>query len=107
MQTSVAVSCMEAEYMAACAATQEALWQARLLEQMGICIDLPFKIYEDNKSDIMFTDQPRDHRTTKLIDTRKGFAHVAQNQGIFKMVFVSTAEQLADGMTKALPYPTL
>ena len=45
MQTSVALSSMEAEYMAASAATQEAMWQARLLEQMGMRIDLPIKLY--------------------------------------------------------------
>ena len=61
MQTSVALSIMEAEYMAASAATQEAMWQARLLEQMGMRIDLPIKLYEDNKSTIMFTDHPGDH----------------------------------------------
>ena len=44
MQTSVALSSMEAEYMAASAATQEAMWQARLLEQMGMRIDLPIKL---------------------------------------------------------------
>ena len=107
MQTSVALSSMEAEYMAASAATQEAMWQARLLEQMGMRVDLPIKLYEDNKSIIMFTDHPGDHRTTKHIDTRKEIARDAQNQGIIEMVFVPTAEQLADGMTKALPYPTL
>ena len=94
MQTSVALSSMEAEYMAASAATQEAMWQARLLEQMGMRIDLPIKLYEDNKSTILFTD----HRIE--------FARGAQNLGIIEMVFVPTAEQLADGMTKALPYPT-
>ena len=35
MQTSVALSSMEAEYMAASAATQEAMWQARLLVTDG------------------------------------------------------------------------
>ena len=54
MQTSVALSSMEAEYMAASAATHEAMWQARLLEQMGMRADLPIKLYEDNKSAIMF-----------------------------------------------------
>ena len=49
MQTSVALSSMEAEYMAASAATQEAMWQARLLEQMGMRVDLPIKLYEDKK----------------------------------------------------------
>jgi hypothetical protein len=28
-------------------------------------------LYEDNKSAIMFTDHPEDHRNTKHIDTRK------------------------------------
>ena len=98
MQTSVALSSMEAEYMAASAASQEAMWQARLLEQMGMRVDLPIKLYEDNKSVIMFTDYPGDHRNTKHIDTRKEFARDAQNQGIIEMVFVPTAEQLADGI---------
>ena len=40
MQTTVALSSMEAEYMAASAATQEALWQARLLQQLGMRIEL-------------------------------------------------------------------
>ena len=71
MQTTVALSSMEAEYMAASAATQEAMWQARLLEQMGMRVDLPIKLYEDNKSAIMFADHPGDHRNTKHIDTRK------------------------------------
>ena len=97
---------MEAEYMAASAATQEAMWRARILEQMGMRVDLPIKLNEDNKSAIMFTDHPGDHRNTKHIDTRKEFARDAQTKGITELVFVPTEEQLADGMTKALPYPT-
>ena len=31
------------------------------------------------------------------------FAREAQNNGFTKLVYVPTAEQLADGMTKALP----
>jgi hypothetical protein len=64
--------------MAASAATQEAMWQARLLEQMGMRVDLPIKLYEDNKLAIMFADHPGDHRNTKHIDTRKEFAREAQ-----------------------------
>ena len=69
LQTSVALSSMEAEYMAASAATQEAMWQARLLEQLGMRVELPIVLYEDNKSVIMFADHPGDHRTTKHIVT--------------------------------------
>ena len=66
-------------------------------------IKLLIKLYEDNKSAIMFADQPGDHRTMKHIDTRTKFAREAQNNGYTKLVYVPTAEQLADGMTKALP----
>ena len=103
MQSSVALSSMKAEYMAASAATQEALWQTRLLQQLGMRLELPITLYEDNKSAILFSDHPGDHRTTKHIDTRKEFARDAVNKGLIKLVYVPTAEQLADGMTKALP----
>jgi hypothetical protein len=77
MKTTVALSSMEDEYMAACAVTQEALWQARLLQQLGMRVDLPINLYEDNKSAIMFGDHPGDHRTTKHIDTKVNFAREA------------------------------
>ena len=89
--------------MAASAATQEALWQARLLQQLGMRVDLSITLYEDNKSAITFVDHPGDHRTTKHIDTKVNFAREAQTNGFFKLVYAPTAEQLADGMTKALP----
>ena len=63
---------MEAEYMAA---TQKALWQARILQQLG-----------------------------EHIDTKTNFAREAQTNAFIKLVYVPTAEQLADGMTKALPF---
>jgi hypothetical protein len=34
------------------------------------------------------------------------FSRDAHNKDIIDLVFVPTAEQLADGMTKALPYST-
>ena len=36
MQTSVALSGMKSEYVAASAAAQEALWRNRLLQQLGL-----------------------------------------------------------------------
>jgi hypothetical protein len=104
MQSTVALSSMEAEYMAASTATPEALWKARLLQQLGMRIELPIILYEDNKSAIMFAHHSGDHRTTKHIDTKINFAREAQKNGYIKLVYVPTAEQLADGMTKALPF---
>ena len=99
MQTTVALSSMEAEYMAASAATNEALWQARILHKLGMRVNLPITLYEDNKSAIMFADHPGDNRTTKHSDTKVNFAHERQTNEFVKLVYVPTTEQLADGMT--------
>ena len=46
----------------------------------------------------MITDHPGDHRTlNKVILDRKEFARGAFNKGTIELVFVPTAEQLADG----------
>jgi hypothetical protein len=62
MQTSVALSSVELEYMAASAAAQEALWLNRLLQQLGLRTPTPTVLYEDNKASILFADLPGDHR---------------------------------------------
>jgi hypothetical protein len=46
-------TCMEAQYLAASAATQETLWQACLIQPLGMRIELPIIQYEDNKSAII------------------------------------------------------
>ena len=96
LQTSVALSSMEAEYMATTAATQEALWQTRLLQQLGMRVTLPVVLFEDNKSAILFSDHPGDHRTTKHIITRKEFTRDHVKKGDIKLEFVATQDQLAD-----------
>ena len=95
---------MEAEYMATTAATQEALWQTRLLQQLGMRVTLPVVLFEDNKSAILFSDHPGDHRTTKHISTRKEFTRDHVKKGDIKLEFVATQDQLADAMTKPLQF---
>ena len=67
-QSTVALSTMEAEYMAAAAATQEAFWLRFLLEEMGLNVSTPIVQKEDNKACISFSDHPGEHRNSKHID---------------------------------------
>ena len=106
MQTSVALSSMESEYMAASAAAQEALWLNRLLQQLGLRTPTPTVLYEDNKAAILFADHPGDHRRSKHIDTRRHFVRETVVNGEISLVYIPTAEQQADGLTKALPIQT-
>ena len=73
MKTSVALSIMESEYMAASEEAQEALWLNRLLQQLGLRTSIPTVLYEDNKAAILFADHPGEHRRSKDIDTRRHY----------------------------------
>jgi len=105
-QKSVALSTMEAEYMAACAATQEAMWLRMLLHDLGMGADEPMALNEDNQSYIAFAKSHGDHRRSKHIDVRYHFVNekIAEKQIVMK--HVATEFQLADMLTKALPPPT-
>ena len=59
-------------------------------------VDVPITLFEDNKLAIIFADHPGDHRTTKHIDTKVNFAREAQTNGFIKLVYLLTAEHLAD-----------
>ena len=49
-QTSVALSTIEAEYMALAADTQEALWQKMVLQELEVEVSGPVAIREDNNA---------------------------------------------------------
>ena len=101
-QTTVALSSMEAEYMAACAATQESLWLAMLLEQMGIEVSKPIVLKEDNQACIDFSKNPGNHKRSKHIDCRYHFVRERVASGDIVLQWIPTTEQIADIFTKAL-----
>ena len=57
-QTSVALSSMEAEYMALCAATQEAMWLKMIMTDFDKNYHDHIIIHEDNQSCIEYTKNP-------------------------------------------------
>ena len=101
-QVSVALSSMEAEYMAACAAAQEALWLRMLLADLGVDIVKPISLKEDNQAAIAFSKNPGDHKRSKHIDIRYHFVREKVASGEFTLDYISTDRQLADIFTKAL-----
>ena len=106
MQTSVALSSIESDFVAASAAAQEPLWLNRLLQQLGLRTSTLTVLYEDNKAAILFADHPGDHRQSKHIDTRRHFVRETVVNDEIALVYFTTAEHQADGLTKALPLQT-
>jgi len=101
-QTSVALSSMEAENMSACAASQEALWLLRLLQEFGCKFSGPVTILEDNEACIAFSKNPGNHDRTKHIDRKYHFVREQVEAGNIILQKIHTSENLADLFTKPL-----
>ena len=102
----MALSSCESEYMAACCATQEALWLRYILEEIGISMQTPLVLYEDNQAAIKFSKNQGQHRRTKHVDLRYHFVRERVNAGDIVLEYISTHNQLADILTKALDLST-
>ncbi|KAK4384933.1 Retrovirus-related Pol polyprotein from transposon TNT 1-94, partial [Sesamum angolense] len=102
-QATVAQSSAEAEYIAAAATSNQAIWLRRILEDIGEKQEEPTTIYCDNKSAIAITKNPVQHSRTKHIDIKYHSLREATTRGEIELKYYSTEEQLADIFTKALP----
>jgi len=104
-QPSVALSTMESEFMAACAAAQEAVWLRQLLLEFTCKIFRPIIIFEDNQACIDYTKNSTNHPRTKHIDTKYHFIRDLVEQEIITLVPVKSADNIADILTKPLQSP--
>ena len=101
-QRVVALSSCEAEYVAATNAATQGIWLARLLgELLGKqpkAIEL--KVY--SKSALALAKNPVFHEHSKHIDLRYHFIRDCLEEGSINASFITTMDQLADILTKAL-----
>ena len=101
-QSSVALSTVEAEYMALSVATQEAIWLRQLQEALGVTESGPTLIHEDNQGAISMAKNPVLHKRTKHVQIRFHFVREAVEQGTIMLEHCRTTEMLADSFTKVL-----
>jgi hypothetical protein len=102
-QKSVALSTMEAEYMALADAIKEIMWVRGLLKSMGYTMDEPTIIYEDNNACIELARDPKHRERAKHIDVRYHFIRDLISKKVVRIERCNSEMQLADGLTKALP----
>lgn len=101
-QKVVALSSCEAEYVAASTAACQAVWLAGLLQEIMGTLVTPPRLKVDNKSAIALTKNPVHHDRSKHIQTRFHFIRECVETGKIDIEFASSAEQLADILTKPL-----
>lgn len=103
LQPTVAASTCEAEYMAASAATKEALWLNKLLTDFRID-SAPVLIFGDNQGALSLIRNPVTSTRSKHIDVQHHFVRERVARGEIDFQYCATDRQVADVFTKALPF---
>lgn len=105
LQKVQALSTCEAEYVAACETTKQAIWMRQLVASLGCTISKPITIYCDNQGTIKMIENAEVSTRNKHIDLRHHFIRDRQEDKIIKLVYIESEEQAADFMTKPLHGP--
>jgi len=106
-QKTVALSSCEAEFMAATSAARQALWLRNLLSEITEERPRAVTLYVDNNSARALMNNPMFHGRSKYIDIKYHFIRQCVERGQIIVKRVSTDEQKADALTKALPVAKL
>ena len=104
-QLTVSLFSCEAEYVAQTQATKETIWLQSLLSQLLKDEEEPTAtvIFGDNQGAIALAKNPQFHSRTKHIAIQHHFVREKQAEGKVDLQYVPTEQQVADGLTKALP----
>ena len=83
------------------------LWLKMLLEELGLTMELPLKIYCDNIVVINISHNPIHHNRTKHVEVDRHFIKEKIDKGIICVSYFPTTNQKADILTKGLFKPVL
>lgn len=104
-QTTVSRSSAEVEYRSLAAAVNEIQWLSYLLEDLHICSIKNASLYCDNNSTVAIAENFVFHERTKYIEIDCHIVRQKVNEGLIKLLSVSSKNQIADKFTKPLPHP--
>ena len=103
-QPTVALSTCEAEYMALCETTQEALYLKQFLQDLDEKVNFePIHLYGDNQGSLALSKNPSNHSRTKHIDVKYHFIRDCYADRVIDIHHVPTNDNAADAFTKSLP----
>jgi hypothetical protein len=98
----VAQSTAEAEFIAATAAVNQAMWLRKILSDLHLDHKEATKIFVDNQAAIAISHNPVFHGKTKHFNIKLFFLREVQKDGVITLVYCKTEEQNADILTKPL-----
>jgi hypothetical protein len=104
-QSVVAFSTAEAEYIALSEGAREATWLRRVGHDLGVTSPWPIPIHLDNQAALSLGGSGADSSRTKHIDVHCHFVRQQVAREVLRLVYIPTAENPADLLTKPLPKP--
>src|SRR6202522_1703715 len=104
-QPTIALSSMEAEYMAESLATWQIIWLRSFTAELGIPYSRPTILNVDNQGAINYSINAINHSRTKHIDIQHHFVREKLVSNEIEIQYCATENNLADLFTKALPKP--
>ena len=102
-QHTVTLSSTEVECMALTECVKHAQWTLSLLNQLNFNFNLPIKLYTDSLGACMIASNSVYHKCTKHIDIKYHYIRDVISWVNVNVGTVSTRENIADLLTKALP----
>jgi hypothetical protein len=105
LQSIVALSTTEAEFVSAVEAGKEITWMRNILGEFGYPVTQLSTLHIDNQSAISVSKNPEHHGRMKHLDLRYYWLRDAVNTKAIAPSYIPTAEQIADILTKPLPSP--
>lgn len=100
-QRTAAHSSTDAEYMALSDCSRQVIWIRSLISELGYNLSA-VPIYCDNQGAIFISSNPVTEKRSKHIDIRYHYIRDVQEQGLVKVEYVRTDENIADIFTKNL-----
>ena len=102
LQPVVALSTMEAEYIAAVHAGKEVIWFQQFLTELGVTLNSPSTLQIDNQSAIAISKNPEHHRRMKHLDLCFFWLRDEVEKGAITPTIIPTTEMAADLLTNHL-----
>lgn len=104
-QELIATSTMEAEFIACFEASNHAKWLRNLFIGLRIIdrIERPLKIFCDNRSAVLYSNNNKSSSKTKHIDLKFRVVKERVQSGVVSMEHIGTNSMIADPLTKGLP----
>ena len=99
-QKSVALSSSEAEYVAISEAVKEILFVIQVMKSMGLQVYTPVVVRVDNMGAIFMSENTSSGTRTRHVDTRYHFVRELVEEKVVEIIFVKTADNIADSFTK-------